>query len=52
MKPTRIADQERAMRALSTQYGQVLQRQIERMGEVAAWDDLKRRIGLDLPEAA
>lgn len=52
MKPTRIADQERAMRALSTQYGQVLQRQIERLGETAAWDDLKRRIGLDLPEAA
>lgn len=45
MKPTRIADQERAMRALASQYGSTIRRQIDRLGSVQAFiDDLLLRI--------
>lgn len=53
MKPTRIADHERAMRALSAQYGTTLRRHMERLGSDEAFlDDLKRRLGIGLAEAA
>lgn len=53
MKPTRIADHERAMRALTAQYGNTIIRQVEKLG---SWDaftaDLQRRLGVYLDEAA
>lgn len=53
MKPTRIADHERAMRALTAQYGPTILRQVERLG---SWDafsaDLQRRLGAYLDQAA
>lgn len=53
MKPTRIADHERAMRALTAQYGTTLRRHLERLGsEEEFLDDLKRRLGIGLAEAA
>lgn len=51
MKPTRIADHDRAMRALYTQYGTTLRRHLERLGSREAFlADLMR--SLELPEAA
>jgi hypothetical protein len=48
MKPTRIADQERAMRALAAQYGQTLLRQVSKLGSwEALTDDLRLRLGVD-----
>lgn len=53
MKPTRVADQERAMRALAVQYGSTLRRQWERLGSDEAFlDDLKRRLGVGIADAA
>lgn len=53
MKPTRIADHERAMRALAAQYGSTLRRHMERLGSDEEFlDDLKRRLGLGIAEAA
>lgn len=53
MKPTRIADHERAMRALTAQYGNTILRQVERLG---SWDaftqDLQLRLGAKLDQAA
>ena len=53
MKPTRIADHERAMRALTAQYGPTIMRQVQKLG---SWDaftrDLQRRLGAYLDEAA
>jgi DNA relaxase NicK len=53
MKPTRIADHERAMRALTAQYGATILRQV---GKVGGWEeflaDLKQRLGVDLQDAA
>ena len=47
MKPTRIADHERAMRALTAQYGATIRRQVMKLG---SWDafsaDLQQRLGL------
>lgn len=47
MKPTRIADHERAMRALTAQYGSTIRRQVMKLG---SWDaftaDLQQRLGL------
>lgn len=48
MKPTRISDQERAMRALSQQYGATILRQIRKLGTPEAFmEDLLRRIGFE-----
>lgn len=53
MKPTRIADHERAMRALTAQYGNTILRQVERLGSWDAFtEDLQRRLGAHLEEAA
>lgn len=53
MKPTRVADHERAMRALAAQYGTTLRRHRDRLGSDEAFlDDLRRRLGLDLAQAA
>lgn len=54
MKPTRIADHERAMRALTSQYGTTLRRHLERTGSVEGFlDDLLRRLAIeDLQKAA
>lgn len=53
MRPTRIADHERAMRALTAQYGPTILRQVEKLG---SWDafsaDLQRRLGAHLSQAA
>lgn len=53
MKPTRIADHERAMRALTAQYGATIRRQVMKLG---GWDafteDLQRRLGIELEDAA
>lgn len=53
MKPTRIADHERAMRALTAQYGPTILRQVTKLG---SWDafsiDLQRRLGAYLQDAA
>lgn len=53
MKPTRIADHERAMRALVQQYGATILRQVAKLG---SWDgftaDLQKRLAVDLDEAA
>lgn len=48
MKPTRLTDQERAMRALAQQYGPTIRRQIEQLGSAEAFlGDLLVRLGLD-----
>jgi hypothetical protein len=48
MKPTRIADHERAMRAATSQYGQTFLRQVSKLGSWEAFlDDLKLRLGVD-----
>lgn len=51
VKPTRISDHERAMRALTTQYGETIRRQVRKVG---GWDaflvDLRSRLG-DLHDA-
>ncbi len=53
MKPTRIADHERAMRALTAQYGATILRQVSKLGSWEAYtDDLKHRLGVDQAEAA
>lgn len=53
MKPTRIADHERAMRALTAQYGATIRRQVMKLGSWEAFmADLQRRLGLDLEDAA
>jgi len=54
MKPTRIADHERAMRALAAQYGTTLRRHYERAGGREQFlADLMHRLGLsELQEAA
>ena len=53
MKPTRIADHERAMRALVAQYGPTILRQAEKLGSWEAFSvDLKARLGVDRQEAA
>lgn len=53
MKPTRIADHERAMRALTAQYGATIRRQVMKLGSWEAFtDDLQQRLGLDLEDAA
>ena len=53
MKPTRIADHERAMRALTAQYGATILRQVSKLGSWEAFaEDLQRRLGLDLDQAA
>lgn len=53
MKPTRIADHERAMRALTAQYGNTILRQVDRLGSWDAFtDDLQRRLGAHLEQAA
>lgn len=53
MKPTRIADHERAMRALTAQYGPTILRQVERLGSWEAFtSDLQRRMGAYLDQAA
>lgn len=48
MKPTRLADHERAMRALTSQYGHTIRRQVQLVG---GWDaflmDLRSRLGDD-----
>lgn len=53
MKPTRIADHERAMRALTAQYGPTILRHVEKLG---SWDafsqDLQRRLGAYQQKAA
>jgi hypothetical protein len=47
MKPTRIADHERAMRALTNQYGQTLLRHVQKLGSWEAFtDDLQQRLGV------
>lgn len=53
MKPTRIADHERAMRALTAQYGATIRRQVMKLGSWEAFTaDLQQRLGLDLEDAA
>lgn len=53
MKPTRIADHERAMRALTAQYGPTILRQVEKLGSWEAFTiDLQRRLGARLDNAA
>jgi hypothetical protein len=53
MKPTRIADHERAMRALTAQYGATIQRQVSKLGSWEAFTlDLQRRLGVGLEDAA
>lgn len=54
MRPTRIADHERAMRALVAQYGPTLLRQVEKLGSWdAVMDDLRARLGRsDVQQAA
>lgn len=53
MKPSRIADHERAMCALTSQYGPTILRQIEKLGSWEAFcADLKCRLGIDLAEVA
>lgn len=53
MKPTRIADHERAMRALTAQYGPTILRQVAKLGSWEAFtEDLQRRLGAHLREAA
>lgn len=53
MKPTRVADHERAMRFLTAQYGATLIRQADKLGSWdAVIDDLKARLGLDIDVAA
>lgn len=53
MKPTRIADHERAMRALTAQYGPTILRHVEKLGSWEAFaHDLQRRLGVHLAEAA
>lgn len=53
MKPTRIADHERAMRALVAQYGPTILRQVAKLGTWEAFsDDLQARLGVDQAEAA
>lgn len=53
MKPTRIADHERAMRALTAQYGPTILRQVEKLGSWSAFtDDLQKRLGAHLSAAA
>lgn len=51
MKPTRIADHERAMRALVSQYGQTILRHVSKLG---TWEeftaDLQRRLGVAVDE--
>ena len=41
MKPTRMADHERAMRALTAQYGQTIERQVRKLG---SWEAFLRDI--------
>lgn len=53
MKPTRIADHERAMRALTAQYGPTILRHVEKLGSWEAFShDLQRRLGAHLEQAA
>lgn len=53
MKPTRIADHERAMRALTAQYGNTILRHVEKLGSWDAFtEDLQRRLGFYLDKAA
>jgi hypothetical protein len=53
MKPTRIADHERAVRAQIAQYGPTILRQVAKLGSWEAYvDDLKHRLGVDQAEAA
>lgn len=54
MKPTRIADHERAVRGLIQQYGNTLERHAQRLGSWSAcWADIERRLGVsDLDQAA
>ena len=51
MKPTRIADHERAMRALTAQYGATILRQVAKLGGWEAFnEDLQRRLGVGIEE--
>lgn len=53
MKPTRIADHERAMRALTAQYGATIRRQVMKLGSWEAFvEDLQNRLGIEHDEAA
>lgn len=50
MKPPRMTDHERAMRAMITQYGPTIRRQVERLGSWEAFcADLQLRLGLATP---
>lgn len=53
MKPTRIADHERALRALTAQYGATILRQVEKLGSWESFtEDLQRRLGVGMADAA
>jgi DNA relaxase NicK len=53
MRPTRIADHERAMRFLTAHYGKTILRQVEKLGSWERFtDDLRRRLGDECADEA